>query len=114
MFFCLVTRSKFVITPDIESPKSSRRNRPKFFCTGHFFKVYGQENPNSQVGHPHLSHHAVPLPIDVLPVPPVGHQVKVVGETHNLCQPLEDIDAETFAAVLHGSAALHHQAEEEM
>lgn len=45
-------------------------------------------------------------------MPPVGHQVKVVGETHTFGQLLEDVDAKAFAAVLHGPASLHHQAEE--
>lgn len=59
----------------------------------------------------YLSNHAVPLAIDVLSVPPVGHQVKVVGETHDFGQPLEDVDAEAFAAVLQRSTSLHHQTE---
>lgn len=63
---------------------------------------------------PHLSDHAIPLPINVLSMPPVGHQVKVVGETHNFCQSLEDVDAEPFAAVLHGPVGIHHQTEETM
>lgn len=65
-------------------------------------------------GDPHLSDHAIPLPINVLSMPPVGHQVKVVGETHNFCQSLEDVDAEPFAAVLHGPVGIHHQTEETM
>lgn len=42
-------------------------------------------------------------------MPSVGHEVKVVGETYNLCQPLEHIDAEAFAAVLLGPVSLHPQ-----
>lgn len=57
----------------------------------------------------HLSDHAVPLPVNVLPVPAVSHQVKVVGEAHNLSQAFQHINAEAFAAVLHGSCSLHHQ-----
>lgn len=60
---------------------------------------------------PYLSDHAVPLPVDVLAVPAVGHQVQVVGEAHDLGQPLQHVDAEAFAAVLHGPGAVHHQAE---
>lgn len=60
----------------------------------------------------YLSNHAVPLPVNVLSMPPVGHQVKVVGETHTFGQLLEDVDTKAFAAVLHGPASLHHQAEE--
>lgn len=59
----------------------------------------------------YLSDHAVPLAVDVLSVPAVGHQVKVVGETHYFRQSLQDVDAEAFAAVLEGSASLHHQTE---
>lgn len=63
-------------------------------------------------GGTHLSNHAVPLPVNVLPVPSVGHQVQVVGEAHNFGESLEDVDAEAFAAVLHGPGAVHHQAED--
>lgn len=59
----------------------------------------------------HLSNHAVPLPINVFSMPPIGHEVKVVGKTHNFRQSLEDVDAKAFAAVLHGPRALHHQTE---
>lgn len=59
----------------------------------------------------YLSNHAVPLSVDVLAVPPVGHQVKVVGETDDFCQTLQDVDAEPFAAVLQGATSLHHQTE---
>lgn len=59
----------------------------------------------------YLSNHAVPLSIDVFSVPSIGHEVKVVGKTHNFCQPLEDIDAEAFAAVLLGPSSLHPQTE---
>ena len=45
-------------------------------------------------------------------MPPIGHQVEVIGETHYFSQSLEDVDAEPFAAVLHGPGAIHHQAEE--
>lgn len=45
-------------------------------------------------------------------MPPIGHQVEVIGETHYFGQSLEDVDAEPFAAVLHGPGAIHHQAEE--
>lgn len=53
-----------------------------------------------------LPNHAVPNPINFLPVLPIGHQVKVVGEADNLGQSLEDVDAEALAALLHGSHAL--------
>lgn len=65
------------------------------------------------VSDPYLSHHAVPLAVDVLPVPPVGHQVKVIGEAHNFGQSLEDVYAESFAAVLHGPGAVQQQTEDE-
>lgn len=71
-------------------------------------------NQISEWADPHLSDHAVPLSIDVLSMPPIGHQVQVIGETHNLCQSLEDVDAEAFAAVLHGPGAIHHQTGEIM
>lgn len=35
--------------------------------------------PNS-----HLSNHAIPGPIDFLPMFPIGHQIKVIGELHRL------------------------------
>lgn len=44
-------------------------------------------------------------------MPPVGHQVKVVGEAHDLGQTLQDVNAEAFAAVLHGYGTFHHQTE---
>lgn len=59
----------------------------------------------------YLSNHAVPLSINVFSVPSIGHEVKVVGKTYNFCQPLEDIDAEAFAAVLLGPSSLHPQTE---
>lgn len=59
----------------------------------------------------YLSNHAVPLSIDVFSVPSIGHEVKIVGKTYNFCQPLEDIDAEAFAAVLLGPSSLHPQTE---
>lgn len=59
----------------------------------------------------HLSNHPVPLPINVFSMPPIGHEVKVVGKTHNFRQSLEDVDAKAFAAVLHGPCALNHQTE---
>lgn len=49
---------------------------------------------------PHLSHHAVPRPIDLLAVFSIGDQVKVVGELDRLGDLLQDIDAETLAATL--------------
>lgn len=49
---------------------------------------------------PHLSHHAVPRPVDLLAVFPVGDQVKVVGELDRLGDLLQDVDAETLAAAL--------------
>lgn len=57
---------------------------------------------------PHLPDHPIPLSVYVLPMPAIGHQVKVIGETHNFCQSLEDVDAEAFAAVLHGVYAFQH------
>lgn len=59
--------------------------------------------------HAHLSDHAVPLAVNVLAMSPVGDQVEVIGEAYDLGQPLQDVDAEPFAAVLHGHGALHHQ-----
>ena len=49
---------------------------------------------------PHLSHHAVPRSVDLLPVFAVGHQVQVVGEFHRLGDLLQDVNAETLAAAL--------------
>lgn len=49
---------------------------------------------------PHLSHHAVPRPVDLLAVFAVGDQVKVVGELDRLGDLLQDVDAETLAAAL--------------
>lgn len=49
---------------------------------------------------PHLSHHSVPRPIDLLAVFSIGDQVKVVGELDRLGDLLQDIDAETLAATL--------------
>lgn len=47
---------------------------------------------------PHLSHHAVPHVVDLLPMLPVGHQVKVIGELDVPGDLLEDVDAEALAA----------------
>lgn len=47
----------------------------------------------------HLSHHAVPHIVDLLPVLPVGHQIKVIGELHIPSNFLEYVDAEAFAAL---------------
>lgn len=52
-----------------------------------------------------LSDHAVPNAVDLLPVLPVGDEVKVVGEADDLGQPLEDVDAEALAALFHGGGA---------
>lgn len=49
-----------------------------------------------------LSDHAVPLSVYVLAMSAVGDQVEVISKADDLGQPLEDVDAETFAAVLHG------------
>lgn len=48
----------------------------------------------------HLSHHAVPRPVDLLAVLPVGNQVEVVGELDRLGDLLQDVDAEALAAAL--------------
>lgn len=52
-----------------------------------------------------LSDHAVPNAVDFLAVLPVGDEVKVVGEAHDLGQPLQDVDAEALAALFHGGHA---------
>lgn len=46
---------------------------------------------------PHLSHHAIPCPINLLAMFAVGDQIEIVGEFYTLCNLLEDVDAETFA-----------------
>lgn len=61
----------------------------------------------------HLTDHPVPLSVYVLPMPAICHQVEVVGETHNFGQSLEDIDAETFAAMLHGVYSFQHHTVDE-
>lgn len=53
-----------------------------------------------------LSNHAVPNAINFLPMLPIGHQVEVVGEADNLCESLEDVNAETLAALLQRSHTL--------
>lgn len=57
-------------------------------------------------GRSHLSHHAVPRPVDLLAVFPVGDQVKVVGELDRLGDLLQDVDAEALAAALDVNARL--------
>lgn len=55
----------------------------------------------------HLSHHAVPHIVDLLPVLPIGHQIKVVGELHVASDFLEDVDAEAFAALFNVRSSSH-------
>lgn len=50
---------------------------------------------------PHLSHHAIPRPIDLLAMFAISDEVKVVGELDGLGDLLEDVDAETLAATLY-------------
>lgn len=50
---------------------------------------------------PHLSHHAVPRPVDLLAVFAVSDQVKVIGELHLLGNLLQDVDAEPLTAALY-------------
>lgn len=47
----------------------------------------------------HLSHHAVPHIVDLLPVLSIGHQIKVVGELHISSDFFEYVYAEAFAAL---------------
>lgn len=50
-----------------------------------------------------LSNHAIPNAINFLPMFPIGHQVEVIGEANNLGKSLEDVNAETLAALLQRS-----------
>lgn len=54
----------------------------------------------------HLSDHAVPRSVDLLPMFAVGDQVKVVGELDRLGDLLQDVDAETLTAAFDVNARL--------
>lgn len=45
-----------------------------------------------------LTNHAIPGPIDLLPMLAIGHQVKVIGELHRLRNFLQDVNTEALAA----------------
>lgn len=45
-----------------------------------------------------LTDHAIPGPINLLPVLAIGHQVKVIGELHRLRNFLKDVNTEPLAA----------------
>lgn len=48
----------------------------------------------------YLSHHPIPDVVDFLAMLAIGYQVQVIGELHILCNLLQNIDAEAFAALL--------------
>lgn len=50
---------------------------------------------------PHLSHHAIPRPIDLLAMFAICNQVKVIGELDRLGNLLQDVNAETLTATLY-------------
>lgn len=75
------------------------------FTFGHFgdILVNTQQETQDDKGHrlsPHLSHHAIPGPVDLLAVFAVSDQVEVVGELDWLGDLLQDVNAETFTATL--------------
>jgi len=54
---------------------------------------------------PYLSDHAVPPVVDLLAVFPIRHQVQVVGELDVPGDLLQNVNAETFAALLNVGAS---------
>lgn len=48
----------------------------------------------------HLSHHPIPDVVDLLAMLAIGYQVQVIGELDILCNLLQNVDAEAFAALL--------------
>lgn len=48
----------------------------------------------------YLSHHPIPDVVDLLAMLAIGYQVQVIGELHILCNLLQNINAEAFAALL--------------
>lgn len=50
-------------------------------------------------GSSYLSHHPIPDVVDLLAMLAIGYQVQVIGELHILCDLLQNIDAEAFAAL---------------
>lgn len=48
----------------------------------------------------YLSHHPIPDIVNLLAMLAIGYQVQVIGEPHVLCNLLQNIDAEAFAALL--------------
>lgn len=51
-------------------------------------------------GSSHLSHHPIPDVVDLLAMLAIGYQVQVIGELDILCNLLQNVDAEAFAALL--------------
>ena len=58
-----------------------------------------QSAPSPHPPGPHLPDQTVPHVVDLLAVPAVDHQVQVVGELDVPGDPLQDVDAETLAAL---------------
>lgn len=48
----------------------------------------------------YLSHHPIPNIVNLLPMLAIGYQVQVIGEPDILCNLLQNIYAEAFAAFL--------------
>lgn len=48
----------------------------------------------------YLSHHPIPHVVYLFAMLAIGYQVQVIGELDVLCNLLQDIDAEAFAALL--------------
>lgn len=49
----------------------------------------------------YFTYHSVPHVVNLFPVLPIGHQVKVVGKLHSPGQLLQDVNAEPLATLLH-------------
>lgn len=55
---------------------------------------------HTQKGSFYLSHHPIPDVVDLLAMLAIGNQVQVIGELHILGYLFQNVDAETFAALL--------------
>lgn len=48
----------------------------------------------------YLSHHPIPHVVNLFAMLAIGYQVQVIGEFDILCDLLQDVNAEAFAALL--------------
>lgn len=55
---------------------------------------------------PHLSHHAVPGPVNLLAMFAVSNQIQVISELDGFRNLFQDVDAEAFAAAFYINARI--------